>query len=429
MLHFNFLKNMKFKIFRCPVCCFLVFLVLGCQKTKSFKSQEEKLEILSNVDYTVSDDFSALISNDRESKRITIDIDNYVDWGFRISEISSQSRFVVLDTSDSVLIGDVDEMYALGDDWILSDADISKSIYRFSNNGKFLSKIGKLGEGPGEFLNPTNISVNQKSIFVHSEFQLSVFSYDLMGDFIRDYKVPFLFSDFHLINDQFVFNTANNINGHIPTIANYMLATTDNSLNIQHGSFYFDPDLYNNMRAAFPNQLVRNNEELYYMQPFTSEFYRVDINSLTVEKLFDLDFGDEWPDAKYLKKLIDRDPINLRQQLQDDRKVVVNSYLVSDDYVILKVVYMGRLIKIIISRTTGEVRGGAALVDDMDDLMSIEPMFLIGDQLISVIEPPQFLEMIRGNSETYKKLMSKIPNLDKIRSTDNFILRIHELKK
>lgn len=37
---------------------------------------------------------------------------------------------------------------------------VSKSVYLFSNEGKFIKRIGKQGNGPSEYIHPFSISID-----------------------------------------------------------------------------------------------------------------------------------------------------------------------------------------------------------------------------------------------------------------------------
>jgi len=63
------------------------------------------------------------------------------------------------------------------------------NIWRFDNNLKFVNKIGKRGEGPGELINLHNFNFVDNKIYLYSKGKISIF--DLEGNLIQEIRNPF----------------------------------------------------------------------------------------------------------------------------------------------------------------------------------------------------------------------------------------------
>ncbi|WP_323758555.1 6-bladed beta-propeller [Roseivirga sp.] len=411
----------------------IVVLVSSCEKKGSeYKVQDQKVPIFQNAEHQVALDFKEFDTDDSKSLTIQIDLDDYFRKGVNISAFSKNLSYTILEASDNSLIGEIDNLFFNNDDLVIADSKIAKSVFKFKSDGTFLSKIGRYGQGPGEYLSPTNVSVDNEEIYIHSEFQGRIFVYAQDGSFKKDYRIPFLFDDFHHQGDDFLFNTFNRINGHIPTIANYMIvATSDQSLQIKNTGFYFDPELYMKLRTGYDNRLVRSGDDFFFIQPFTSDIHQIDLEASKITELIHLDLGDKWLKKEALTEILKRNPINIRSQIMEKGMAVIEELLVGDKYFMIKILYKNRLLKFFISRTTGEVTGGAVLIDDIDQLTTIEPSFLIGSKIISLIEPSKLLSIAEKIKEEkphdYAELLKKIPQIKSLQSSDNIIIRTHEI--
>lgn len=68
-----------------------------------------------------------------------------------LSEAASKVDIVPLEVTDESLLGEIYHLQITENDiWVHHYKD--KCICRFSRSGKFLNKVGKIGQGPGEFI-------------------------------------------------------------------------------------------------------------------------------------------------------------------------------------------------------------------------------------------------------------------------------------
>lgn len=99
-----------------------------------------------------------------------------------LSEIASDICYVPLETKDECLIGD---------DYMLQYVDgqlfvMSGVLYRFDGKtGKFLNKIGAVGQGPGEYYQAVHYTVNPETKRVYVLMFKTMQEYDYDGKFIR----------------------------------------------------------------------------------------------------------------------------------------------------------------------------------------------------------------------------------------------------
>ena len=83
----------------------------------------------------------------------------------KISEISNSIEYVKLETKNECLIEqikylDISDKYIIIHDW--------NKCLLFSRSGKFLKQIGKKGRGPGEYIHPAQIRIEDDEIFIQT---------------------------------------------------------------------------------------------------------------------------------------------------------------------------------------------------------------------------------------------------------------------
>jgi hypothetical protein len=112
-----------------------------------------------------------------------------------LSELVESIEYIPLETTDKCLLGSISN-FDISDNYILVLCRKTNGCYLFSRKtGKFLSTIGRRGEGPGEYLTPDNCLLDEKNgraIVVARtgmEKDARMKYYDLRGKYIKDVKV------------------------------------------------------------------------------------------------------------------------------------------------------------------------------------------------------------------------------------------------
>lgn len=111
--------------------------------------------------------------------------------------------YVALETNDSCLIGRIDEMGISNDRIFILDKNQTESIYIFDRQGRFLTSIFRKGKGPGEYMQPADITISEvrNEIYLLNEFPSKIIVYNFKGEYLRELNLPFRFSSFANIGD------------------------------------------------------------------------------------------------------------------------------------------------------------------------------------------------------------------------------------
>ncbi len=95
---------------------------------------------------------------------------------------------VILETNEECLIGEVSTIRVLDDFIVVTDADNTESVFVFDREGRFLHRVGQMGQGPGEYqgVSGSAIDFEKKEIYLLDNSSDKVLQYDIAsGKFIN----------------------------------------------------------------------------------------------------------------------------------------------------------------------------------------------------------------------------------------------------
>jgi len=119
-----------------------------------------------------------------------------IDFGdlrnINVSEVIDEFEMTPLETTDESLIGYIDKIDFYGDRIYVLDSHYSSSIFVFSKEGKFLSKLSRKGRGPGEFIYPMSFAIDQRGAILVLDMNLSrLLKYNIDDlSFIEEVPLP-----------------------------------------------------------------------------------------------------------------------------------------------------------------------------------------------------------------------------------------------
>ena len=118
-----------------------------------------------------------------------------------LSSIVSKLEYIPLETRKSSLmvVDYVKNLIVTNDLIFIGGVDY---LYAFSRDGKFLNKIGDIGNGPGEYRSVWKATINKvkQTIFAHSGNSNNMFEYTWDGKYLGAISIPDIDDD-HLIGD------------------------------------------------------------------------------------------------------------------------------------------------------------------------------------------------------------------------------------
>jgi hypothetical protein len=96
-------------------------------------------------------------------------------------------RFVPLESTEESLVSNADKLFFVQDTYYVMDQQ-GKSILLFSATGKFLSKINRVGRGPGEYVHLTDVDVTGDGrIWVYDMMTQKIVRYSRKGALLDEF--------------------------------------------------------------------------------------------------------------------------------------------------------------------------------------------------------------------------------------------------
>ena len=100
--------------------------------------------------------------------------------------IISDIRFIRLETTENNLVSRIDKIFFINENIVIVDKLGSKSIHIFNKNGKYVSKVSHLGNGPQEYLNITDVDITPSGLIaIKDNYKDILLYYNMDGEFVK----------------------------------------------------------------------------------------------------------------------------------------------------------------------------------------------------------------------------------------------------
>jgi hypothetical protein len=218
-----------------------------------------------------------------------------------MSDIFSDIEYIPLESLERHLIGKVDQLIAYKDRFYIFDSQ-TESVFCFQQDGKFLFEINRKGQGPGEYVDLDNISIDHDNshLLLYCGFQILV--YNLDGNYIKSQQIKDIWAHefsytgngYAAFYGGYTTNEKHKKNGMTP---NLLIASTDN-YNLQHTDLFFPPEI--RMEAVVGNFKCFSsyqNGTVSLMAEYDDTVYH--ISGEKVERAYCIDFGDMKKDKDF----------------------------------------------------------------------------------------------------------------------------------
>lgn len=245
-----------------------VFICLSCENKSDLKQEDSSFELIN-----ISEDTNVNKKDFFNLFRLT----NVIELEFRGDYYLNNIRRLIISENS---------IYALDPDF--------NNLVRYDLNGKIVSKIGVIGEGPQEIPEIVDFSVMDSGNLALISFSaMKVSIYDSLGGFVRSVKINDQIDQISTLNDQL-----------------FLSLTYFNSLNKNFGIYNLNGDT---LKTSFPfpskifpmgllnisGHLTKNStNEILFNEPASSIIYGVD-NNLNIYKKYQF-LGDNefWPESE-----------------------------------------------------------------------------------------------------------------------------------
>lgn len=126
-----------------------------------------------------------------------------------IEHFFSGYDYVMLETNENTLLGNVERMKV--DSSVIAVQDKGR-ILLFQHDGKFITKIDKLGRGAGEYLSVEDFCVKDSLVYILSRAQRRILVYDWKATFVDKIDLDDWYQHFEIVDDKLMFLSSENSN-------------------------------------------------------------------------------------------------------------------------------------------------------------------------------------------------------------------------
>ena len=158
------------------ICTFFIFFCLSCNKKKNEIGMNEKNFNLAPIIVDIS----------MNSKGVLV-----------FDSLIELKSIVKLETTNENLVGSISNLLFTKNRIIAVDREVSKSITVYDSSGKFLNKVGALGQGPEEYIYMWQASLVDSTCVSIMDMQAQKRKvFDLNGKYISSLDIPY-WSSYH----------------------------------------------------------------------------------------------------------------------------------------------------------------------------------------------------------------------------------------
>lgn len=193
-----------------------------------------------------------------------------------LSEAAAKVEIVSLEVTDESLIGEITKMKVTDSDiWVKHYKD--NHVLRFSRSGKFLNKVGKVGQGPEEYIRMADFFVdeNTKEVYIQTTI-VGVKVYDYEGNYKRtaaktspDDVFMIMYFQFALYDNKFfIAQNLAFINKPTPKDSVWSFAWVDSTY--QKKKIFKNPAHIGREEEIMKNGINFQQFVNYWLEPFTS---------------------------------------------------------------------------------------------------------------------------------------------------------------
>ncbi len=326
----------------------------------------------------------------------------------KYSTIFDTIKFVKLETNDACLIGRIDKLIHYKSKFLILDKHIAKSIYVFDNEGKFIQKVGAIGRGPGQYIEPSFLTINYYSdeIMVFDNFSKKIISYDWDGKFLNMLKIENRFDEFSAIGSDKIalyFNYYGNED--INTLPKYNMHIIKKNGDILYRVFdRSNSKIPNDERSNFFN---RFENEILFNPSYDNKIYTITDQGVSVK--YEIDFGEKFLTKDFILKILKKVQTkkDIYNKIENSNRICIKGFNELKNYLILTISYQRKIYNIFYSKLTGDVKYSNIYVNDMYGLIPGCHDLSCGgegDMIISYFIPSDI------PIEYYKQIMRKSKN-------------------
>lgn len=433
----------------------MILLFISCKN----KGEEKIMKIMNNLETEISfEKNNSMIEVNTNYKNIIVP--NPKKSEIELSTIFKTIKLIKLESErEESRIGKIDKLIVEGENIFILDKEISKIIYVFNKQGKFIRRIGNLGKGPGEYLTPEDFFIgNNKHIYISDLNLRKIIEYNKKGEYLNETNLNGSLSlnarNFMVLEDgTYLFASNNSVDKNLLKETSYNLCKVNDDNKILSRHFRYSNENitipYSTLNSFMPykktyNYLATWNNSVYELTKDSIYLkYKIDFVDEGVPKGFLIRENQKFEDggfdvATYKAKKVLRDKL-------DDSKYSFNPkcFLESDTHIFFTYKKQMRSVPVFYDKRSNTVLSSSSVTANKAPLFiaSIKSFPVTIDKqqnFYGIIYPYELLEMDKKienqvGSKNYKKFIQNFPEYSKllknIDENDNPIISIINFKQ
>ena len=126
------------------------------------------------------------------------------DKGFDVCQMADFEKVIPLETVGDALIGEIDKL-EMDDNHIVILDKRMRTVWLFGIDGKFIRKIGRLGNGPKEYVSLDDMCFDKENgtVWIWDRVKQVMLEYDLTGELLKEVATGFSSNVFAKTNEGF----------------------------------------------------------------------------------------------------------------------------------------------------------------------------------------------------------------------------------
>ena len=198
------------------------------------------------------------------------------------SNIIEHINYLPLETNDDCLLSDDVQLKSMGNDYYILDNKAHHKIFRFNSEGIFLNTIGQRGQGPNEYNELLDFTVDERNqtieVLVFPEYK--IFRYEPDGKVMTTIKNEIPAQSFAKLGDTYYLNIG---------YSNYFSKERIYKVNDQGVVISkYHPITTRLFPVTEPN-FTQTDRHIIFHESFSNTIY--DVTNEDVEPLYTIDFG------------------------------------------------------------------------------------------------------------------------------------------
>ncbi|NMB49930.1 MAG: 6-bladed beta-propeller [Bacteroidales bacterium] len=273
------------------------------------------------------------VVNDGETIKIFLEKDIDKNEKINLDSLIESMDYITPQLTDESIIGEYDKIIVCDDRFFIMENSINnKSVFVFDLNGKYLSKVNSVRQGPGEYITIHDFYYDSKNQLIGILSQSQILRYELNGTFkdkinLRKYAIKEIaYANEHVY--AYCQPQCKSINC-------YSVLVLDEKFNPIYEDYPLPKNLINFPFFFEKRSLYSNENNVYFNAINNDTIYRVKDNYMCAE--FVIDFGKYKFPNEYFKNLVKEGDKSIKKlgQLYSSKYVLfgIKNYLISDNYV------------------------------------------------------------------------------------------------